>query len=138
MTRLGSAGIDKDVGDLHRVFEADVLPGLAGIGGLPHAVAKAAADGVAGAGIHDVGIGWSDLDGADAIDARLLIEDGKPGHAGAGGLPDAALGRAHIEHAGLADDAGDRGDASAMEGPDVTPLEAGIEVGIDLRCRCQS
>jgi hypothetical protein len=112
-----------------------VLPGFAGIGGLPHAVAEAAADGIAGAGINDIRIGGSHLDGADAVDARLLIEDGKPCGAGAGGLPDAALGCAKIIHAGLADDAADSSDAAAVKRPDVTPLEAGIEVGIDLR-RC--
>ena len=49
-------GVNKDAGDLHGVFQADVLPGAAGISGLPHAVAEAAADGVAGAGINDIGI----------------------------------------------------------------------------------
>ena len=131
--RIG--GIDKDAVDLHRVLEADVLPGLAGIGRLPHAVAEAAADGVAGAGINDVGIGGSDLDGADAIDARLLIEDGEPRHAGAGGLPDAAQRRADVERAGVADDTGHGGDASAVERPHITPLESRIEIGIDLRRR---
>ena len=90
-------------------------------------------NGVAGAGIHDIGIGGSDLDGADAIDARLLVEDGEPGDAGAGGFPDAAQRRAEVERAGVADGAGDGGDSSAMERPHVSPLEARIEIGIDLR-----
>ena len=136
--QIGIVGIDQDAVDLHGVLQADVLPGVAGIGGLPHAVAEAAADGIASAGINDVGIGGSDLDRADAIHALLLVEDGEPGHAGAGGFPDAALRRADVEHAGLADDAGDRRDAAAVERSDVTPLEAGIEVGIDLRRRAQS
>ena len=98
--KVGIGGIDEDAGDLYGVFKTDVLPGAAGIHGLPHAVAEAAANGVAGAGIDDVGIGGSDLNGADAIYARLFIEDGEPGSAGAGGFPDAALGHAGIEHAG--------------------------------------
>ena len=115
-----------------------MLPGFAGVGGLPHAIAEAAADGVAGAGINDIGIGGRDLDGADAIHALLLVEDRVPGDAGAGGFPDAALGHAGVEHTGLADGAGDRSDAAAVERPDVTPFEAGIEVGIDLRRGAQS
>src|SRR6185437_12848672 len=51
--QVGIGRIDKNAVDLHSVLEADVLPGLTGIGGLPHAVAKAAADGVASAGIND-------------------------------------------------------------------------------------
>jgi len=112
-----------------------VLPGGAGVGGLPHAVAEAAADGVACPGVDDVGVGGSDLDGSDAVDAGLLIEDGEPRDAGAGGLPDAALRSTGVEDAVLSDDACDGGDAAAVERPDVTPFEAGIEVGIDLCCR---
>src|SRR6185437_10133827 len=134
---VGVGRIDKNAVDLHSVLEADVLPGPAGIGGLPHAIAEAAADGVASAGINDIGIGGSDLDGADAIDARLLIEDGKPHHAGTGSFPDAAQGRADVEHSGAAADTGHGRDASAVEWTDVTPLEACIEVRVDLRGRAQ-
>ena len=131
--RIG--GIDEDAVDLYGVLEPDVLPALAGIGGLPHAVAEAAPDGVAGTGINDVGIGGCDLDGADAVNARLLIKDGEPRHAGAGGLPDAAQWRAEVEGAGVADDTGHGGNTAAVEGPHVTPLESRIEVGIHLRRR---
>ena len=128
-------GIDNNAVDLHRVLEADVLPCCAGIGRLPHPIAQAAPDGVAGSGINDIGIGRSDLDGADAIHAGLLIHDWQPGHAAAGGFPDAAQWRAGIKHAGIADDAGHRRDASAVERPNVPPFEAAIKAGIDLRCR---
>ena len=126
--------IDKDAVDLHGVLEPDVPPALAGIGGLPHAVAEAAADGVAGTGINDVGIGGCDLNGPDAIDARLLIKDGEPRHAGAGGLPDAAQWRAEVEGAGVADDTGHGGNTASVVGPHIAPLESRIEVGIHL-CR---
>ena len=133
--RIG--GIDKDAVDLHGVLEPDVLPALAGIGRLPHAVTEAAADGVAGTGINDVGIGGCDLDGADAIGARLLIEDRKPRHTRARGLPDAAQWRAEVEGAGVPDDTGHGGNTAAVKGPHITPLEARIEVGIHLRPRDQ-
>jgi hypothetical protein len=129
--RIG--GIDKDAVDLHGVLEPDVLPAFAGIGGLPHAVAEAATDGVAGTCINDVGVGGCDLDGADAVDARLLIKDGEPRDAGAGGLPDAAEWRAEVEGAGVADDTGHGGDTAAVEGPHITPLEPRVEVGVHLR-----
>ncbi len=139
---IGVGGINQDAVDHHGVFKADVLPGLAGIGGLPHAVAQAAQEGtdhggVTGAGIHDIRIGGNDLNGADGIHAFYLVEDGEPGDAGTGGFPDASLGRARVIHAGLADDAGDRGNAAAVERADVPPLKAGIEVGVDMRGRGQ-
>jgi len=130
---IGVGGVDDDAVNLYGVLEPNMLPGLAGIGGLPHAVAKAAADRVAGTGIDDIGIGWRDLDGADAVDAGLLIEDGGPCDAGAGGLPDAAEWGAEIEGAGVADDTGYGGDTPTVEGPYITPLEARVEVGIHLR-----
>ena len=112
-----------------------MLPCGAGIGRLPYAVAEAAANRIASAGVDDFRIGGSDLDGADAIDAGFLIHDGKPGDAGAGGFPDATQGRPDVERAGIAHDTGHRGDASAVEWTNVSPLEAFVEVGIDLRRR---
>ena len=38
--------------------------------------AEAALNGVARTCIHDIGIGGSDLNGSDAVDALLLVEDG--------------------------------------------------------------
>src|SRR5579872_3772402 len=93
------SGVGNDAVDLHRVLESDVLPALAGIGGLPHAVAEAAADGVACAGVNNVGIRGRDLDGADTIYARLLVKNGVPRYATAGGLPDAAQWRAEVKGA---------------------------------------
>jgi len=136
--QVGIGGIDHDAGDFHHILEPHVLPAFAGIGRLPHTVAEAAANRVPGSGINDVGIGWSDLDSAEAIHARLLIEDREPGHACAGRLPNAAQRRTHVERAGIADDTAHGGDASAMERPDVPPLEPRIEVGIHLRSCAQN
>src|SRR6185437_12626381 len=57
---VGILGIDDDLIDLGGVGESDMGPGLAGVGGLVHAVAVGAADRVAAAGIDHVGIGRSD------------------------------------------------------------------------------
>ena len=140
---VGIGRIDEDAVDLHRIFQTDVLPCTARIDGLPHAIAEAAPDGVAGTGIYDICIRRSDLDGADAVDAGLVVEDGVPGHAAAGGLPDAALRRTDVEHASLAavraavlaNDAGHGGDAATVEWPDVTPLQARVEIGAHLSGR---
>ena len=91
--------------------------------------------GVAGADIDDVGIRRRDLDRADAVDVRELIEDRNPRHSGARRLPHAADRRADIERARLADHAGDGRDAAAVEGADVAPGEAGIEFSAERRRR---
>src|SRR5262249_44917240 len=79
-----------DLVDLRRLLEADVRPRLARVRGLVHAVPRRALDRVAGARIHDVRIGGRDLDRADAVDLRDLVEDRRPRDAAARGFPDAA------------------------------------------------
>ena len=80
------------------------------------------------ADIDDVGIGRRDLNRADAVDVRELIEDREPRDARARGFPDAAGRRADVEHAGLADRAGHGRDAPAVKRADVAPPETGNEV----------
>ncbi len=65
---IGIRGMDDDGADVACVFEADVGPGLSGIGRFVNAIAERniAADArFAGAGVDHVGIGVSNGDGAD-------------------------------------------------------------------------
>ncbi len=65
---VGIAGIDDDCADVARVFEPDVGPCLAGIGGFVHSVTIGdvpAQTGFPAAGVKNVGIGIGYGDGAD-------------------------------------------------------------------------
>ncbi len=102
--------IHHDAADLSRAVEADMGPGLAGVGGFEHAdaVGVLAADiGLAGADIDDVRVRGRHRNGADGADGDALIADGKPGAAGVFGLPDAAADGAEIKGVGLVGIAGD-------------------------------
>src|SRR5581483_8141692 len=121
---VGIARVHDDAGDVARVVEADVRPGLTGVHGFIHPVAEgdvAANAGFAGADVDDVGIGRRHGNAADGRD-RLLIEERNPGDAGVGGFPDAAGDRAEIIRVGIAGNAGDREDATATEWSDETPF----------------
>ena len=59
--------------------------------------------------------------------AALPVEEGMPGRARVGGLPDAAVGAAEVEGRGIAGNAGDRGRPAASEGTDEAPVEVGID-----------
>ena len=132
--KIGILGIDDELVDLQRLVEADVRPGLAGVGRLVHPSAGGTADRIARADVDDVRVRRRYLNGADAVSFLYVIEDRIPGHAGAGCLPDAALGCAHVEGASLvlADHARDSGNPAAVEGADVAPLESCVKVGADL------
>src|SRR5207237_6631279 len=93
-----------------------------------HAVAERTPNGIARAGIYDIGIGRRHLYRADAVDVGELIEDREPCHAGASGFPNAADGRPDVEHARLTDRAGDGRDAPTVKRADVAPTETGNEV----------
>ena len=73
---VGIRGMNDQRTDVTRVFEADVGPRLAAVGGFVDAVAKrnvAADAGFAGADVNDVGIGIGNVDGADRGN-RLLVK----------------------------------------------------------------
>ncbi len=135
---IGIFGINNDLRDLGCTFEADVRPGAAGIRGLVHPVTVGAGGGarhcVAAPRINDVGIRGSDLDGADAIHVRHLVKYRIPGHTAAGRFPNSALRQADIKSAGLADNASDGRDTSAVIRTHVAPLQAGKQIRTDL-CR---
>src|SRR5262249_31639420 len=89
------ARVEDDAGDVLRLLEAEVLPGLAAVVGAINAVAvadAALAVVLAGADPDDVGVLRVEDDAADRVRA-LVVEDRRPGGAGVGGLPDAAGGR---------------------------------------------
>ncbi len=70
---IGVFGMDDDVADVARFFEADVGPGLSSVGGFVNAVPEgdvAADAGFAGAGINHVGIRIGNGNRADGGDAR--------------------------------------------------------------------
>src|SRR5204862_6670369 len=110
------------------VLKADVRPRLTDIDRFVHAVAERALHRVTSAGIYDIRIGRSHLNGADAVHVCELIEDREPRHAGASGFPNAAGGRPDVEHARLTDRAGDGRDAPTVKRADVAPAETGNEV----------
>src|SRR5688572_12629546 len=84
--------VDDDARDVARVGEAEVLPGLAAVGGLVDAIAerdRVADVGFARADVDHVGIPGFEREVANGLD-RLLVEERRPGGAGVGALPDAA------------------------------------------------
>jgi hypothetical protein len=116
--QVGIFGIDADAADLLRGFEADVRPGLAGVGGLVHAVAVggvAAHGGFAGADVQDVGVRRRNRDGADRPEIDLAVGDGLPGVATVGGLEDASAHTTEVEDERLVAHTGDGDDAAAAE-----------------------
>ena len=101
-----------------------MLPGFAGVGGFVDAVAGGkigATQAFAAAYVDDVGIGWGHGERADGA-GGLAVEDGDPGAAGVGGLPDAAVVYADVEEIGIAGDAGGGYGAASAEGADAAPL----------------
>ena len=128
---VGIARVDEDGGDLLGVAESEVTPGLAGVGGLVHAVADGeigALESFAAAHVDGVGVGGGEGDGADGA-GGLVVEDGLPGAAEVVGLPDAAVVDADVEDVGLGGDAGGADGAAAAVGSDVAPAEAGVVGG---------
>ena len=131
---IGIRRVDGDTADLAGGVEPDVAPRLARVGGFVHAVAVGvlAADiDLAGADVHNVGVGWRHFHGAYGADRNALVGDGAPGVAGVFGLPNAAAHRAEVEGVGLAGVAGDAVSAAAAHGTYVAPFETGEQaIGI--------
>ena len=124
---VGIARIDGDLRDLLAVAQAEVGPGLAGVGGFVDAVADGeigTLESFAAADVDDVGIGGSDGESADGA-GGLVVEDGVPGAAVVGGLPDAAVADADVEDVGLGGDALGGFGASGAQGSDGTPAHFG-------------
>ena len=124
--------VDEDLADVLRGLEPHVLPALAPVLALVHAVAVADAPlrvVLAGAHPHDVGVLRVERDAADGIGA-LAVEHGRPGAAGVLGLPDAARGHGHEPALVVGGVHGDVGDpAGRHRGADAAQLEAAPGVG---------
>src|SRR5436190_18154246 len=107
---IGVLRIDEDGGNLLAVAQAEVPPALTAVGRFVDAVAGGqvwALQALAAADVDDVGIRRGYGEGADGA-GRLVIEDGCPGMAEVGGLPDSAIVDADIEDVRLGRDAGRR------------------------------
>src|SRR5207253_3021333 len=131
---IGIRRMNNDRTDVPGVFQADVSPGLPGVGGFVDTVSErdvAADAGFAGADIDDVGIRIRHGDGADGRDG-LLIEERIPADAAIGGFPDASAGRAKVVGVRLARHPGHRQHAAATERPNKTPLHTAIGFRINL------
>ena len=123
--------MDDDAGDVLGVFESDVLPCGAGIGGFVHAVAVIGAAGegvVAGADPDGVGVGWRYGYGADGVEADG-IGDVFEGDAVVGGFPEAAGADGGVEGVGLRYDGKGVNPGAGAEGAEVAVGELREEVG---------
>src|SRR5262249_54374835 len=121
--------VDDDGADLAFLLP-DLFPRLAGVARLVDAVARGdvAADvGLAGTDVDHVRVGRGDGDGPDRRDG-LVVEDGLPGEAAVGRLPDAAAGGGRVIGERVAWDAAGAADAAADGGADQAVLEL-LELG---------
>ncbi len=94
--------IDEEGRDSLGFLEAEMLPRCAPVGGFVDAVAFSS-EGLAASCVDRVGVARGDLDGAEAGLLLDRVPDREPCLAGAGGLPDSALGEADVEGSGDAD-----------------------------------
>src|SRR6266700_2455203 len=130
---VGICGMDDELADVTRVFQAEVVPGLAAVVGTINTIAEgnvAANAGFAGTDINYVGIGVRDGDAADG-GSGLLIEEGIPGNAAIRGSPNAAGDGAKIVSIRLAGHARDSEGAATAAGADEAPFHAAVGLGVD-------
>ena len=132
---VGVGGMDEDGARIAGVFEADALPGRAGVVGAIHALSHddIAAQAVgAGGHIDDVRVALGDRDRADRGAAEITVGDRPPVVAVVGGLPDPAAGRTHVEGARVGAVARHRGDPAAPGGADHPVTHRRHQIGIGL------
>ncbi len=114
-------------------LEAHVLPGVAAVGGFPHAIADGDVGAdvrLAGAGPDDLRIGGGHGQCAHGVD-RLVVEDGLPVDAAVRGAPDPSGGGACVVGEPVSRSAHHRGDAVA-HGSDVAVVERVVLIRADL------
>ena len=124
-TTLCIGRMDANLRNILGLAEADVPPGLAGVGGLVDAVARldVAADArLARADEDDVRIRFRHGDRAHRRAANLSIRDRRPGFPAIGRLPQTAARGAEIPDVRLTLGAGHRQRSPAAIGPDASPL----------------
>ena len=125
-------GMDPHARDLLGLGQAEERPGLAAIGGLPHAVpvGDVAADReLARADVHDVRIRLGDADGADSA-AEILVGHRQPRVAAVDALEDAAAGGAEPVLLRTRRGARDRDAPTPAENADLAPGEGGKHAGV--------
>ena len=114
---VGVAGVDDDLRDLLGVAQAEVLPGLAAVGGPVDAVAGGevgALEALAAAHVDHLRIRRRHGDGADRA-GGLVVEDRRPDPAVVVALPHPAVVHADVEDVGRAGHA-HRGHGAAARG----------------------
>ena len=127
--------VNLDARYLARVRQADVGPGVAGVGRLVDTVAvtrrHAANRFFTRPYINDVGIGLGDRDGADRANIKVLVRDVFPTASCVFGLPDATACGAHVIELRVVGHAGHGRHSPAAIGPDHPPLHNVEEFRVD-------
>ncbi len=123
---VGIFGMHQNAADLEGVAQAKIAPGFAGVGGFVDSIAKCdvgAHVGFSGSDVDGVGVGRRDGESSNGSDG-LLVENGCPGPARVGGMPDSSIHGSEIIFGGTGDACGGDSAASAV-GSDETPFETG-------------
>ena len=126
---VGITRMDDEGGDLLAIAQAEMRPGLAGVGRFVDAVAHrqvGTMQALAAGYVDDVGIGGSDGDGSNRL-RGFTIEDGIPGAAVVVRLPDAAVDLPHIKDVWLAGDSDGSAGAPPAKRTDHTPVQIAVE-----------
>ena len=114
--------------------EPDALPVLSRIDRLIHAIAfvdHAARHLVARTHVDDIRVRRRDFHRANGRHLFHRVEHRIPHLTGAGGFPNTSRRQSHVVGAWLTDRAGGRRDASATEGADIAPRQAGEKIRLD-------
>src|SRR5262249_19489608 len=122
---IGIFGMNNDPANMAGIAEPNVLPALAGVGGLENSVAfhdVAANTGFAGTGEDDVRVRLRDRNVAHRGDL-FFVGNRFPRRAAIGGLPNTASHRPEVESGRVAGSARDRQHASGAIGPNRSPGE---------------
>src|SRR5579859_5838049 len=124
------ARIDGERRDLLSIHQAEMRPGLTGVGGLVDAIANGeigTVQSLATAYINNVGVRGRNGNGTDGL-RGLMVENWVPGAAVVVRFPDAAVYLAHIKHIGLAGNTGGRASATAPKWADHAPVQFLVSV----------
>src|SRR5713226_576478 len=135
---IGIRRMDDHLADVARVFQTDVVPGLAAIVRTIDAVAEgdvAAYAGFARTDINYIGIGVRHRDAADR-GGILLVEERIPGNAPVRGFPNAARHRAKIVRVRLARHPRYGKSPATAKWTDEAPFHSAVGFGVDLLRAC--
>src|SRR5215469_5756817 len=131
---IGILRVDDDRGNLLRIAEPKVRPGLPCVRRFVYAVANGkigTLQSLPASDVNNVGIGWSESQCAHRA-RRLIVKDRVPRIAEIAGLPDASIHRSHIENARLVRHACDRNGAASAERSDASPAHLGKQLRVVL------